>query len=212
MINILHDLPPKMFVAVSGGMDSMVFLDFLIRGRKDIKVLHYNHGTPHGEDAEKFVTEYCNEKEIPLTIGRWGGSEILKGEQSFRDARYDFFYAAMKGSCRKLITCHHLEDQVETYIFYMLRGYVKFIPYARTPGIIRPFLLVPKHRILNYQKDKDVPYIKDPSNDENHYSRNRIRNMILPQIRRINPGIETTVTKLFQKSDYSGPDPYSYGE
>ena len=69
MIKILGNLPEKTYVACSGGPDSMAILDFLIRGRRDVTVAHFNHDTPFGRFAEKFVKSYCKNNDIKLVIG-----------------------------------------------------------------------------------------------------------------------------------------------
>ena len=77
-IKFIGKLPGKAYLACSGGPDSMAILDFLRNGKKDITVIHFNHGTDHGADAERFLTEYCREKEITIVTG---------SIDSFRDKR-----------------------------------------------------------------------------------------------------------------------------
>ena len=70
MIRILGKIPQNVCIAVSGGRDSMAVLDFFRRGRKNVVVLHYNHGTEHAKDAQQCVAHYCKEHEIPLCVGQ----------------------------------------------------------------------------------------------------------------------------------------------
>ena len=58
MIRILGRLPEKIYVACSGGPDSMAVLDFLVKGKRDVTVAHFNHDTPFGRFAEKFVKQF----------------------------------------------------------------------------------------------------------------------------------------------------------
>ena len=69
MIKILGKVPEKVYVACSGGPDSMAILDFLIRGKRDVTVAHFNHDTPFGRFAENFVKGYCKDNSIELVIG-----------------------------------------------------------------------------------------------------------------------------------------------
>jgi tRNA(Ile)-lysidine synthase TilS/MesJ len=71
MIKVLGGIPKSEFgIACSGGVDSMAILDFLVKGRYNPHILYFNHNTEHGDEAEKFITEYCNQKNLKLTIGR----------------------------------------------------------------------------------------------------------------------------------------------
>ena len=64
MIKLQGKLPHRVYVACSGGVDSMAAVDFLSR-KHDVFVLHFNHGTEHGHKAMQFVEKYCKEKDIP---------------------------------------------------------------------------------------------------------------------------------------------------
>ena len=76
MIKLQGKLPRKISVAVSGGVDSMVALDFLKRNHV-VNVLHYNHGTGHSDEAEAFVTRYCKDNGISLFCSQ---RRLLKSE------------------------------------------------------------------------------------------------------------------------------------
>jgi tRNA(Ile)-lysidine synthase TilS/MesJ len=120
MIKLLGKLPRKITVACSGGVDSMVALDFLRRNHT-VEVLHFNHGTAHGEQAEEFVLRYCRKNSIPFLVDRVR-STIPPGrsrEDWWRNQRYEFFD---KYTDRPVVTCHHLDDCVETWIFSSLNG------------------------------------------------------------------------------------------
>ena len=129
MFKLLGSIPKEPFLlAVSGGQDSMVFLDFLKRyPNNEFELLYFNHGTVHGEEAEKFLIQFCKENELILHIGRIS-REKQQGEspeEFWRKERYAFFETFSK----TIITCHHLNDVVETYLFTSLRGCGKLIPY-----------------------------------------------------------------------------------
>ena len=69
MIRLLKQLPRHVNVACSGGIDSMVALDFLCKGKRDVTVVHFDHGTLHSEHARKFVEDYCRLHDLKLIIG-----------------------------------------------------------------------------------------------------------------------------------------------
>jgi tRNA(Ile)-lysidine synthetase-like protein len=196
VIKVLGKIPKVEFgLACSGGVDSMAILDFLIKGRYYPHVLYFNHNTEHGDEAESFITNYCKEMGLTLTIGRTELSPKSNKEKIWSDLRYDFFSKFNF----PIITCHHLDDCVETYIFSCLRGFQSVIPYSRGSNIIRPFLLNEKSVFEDWCKNKNVPFIQDESNFSLDYSRNRIRNKIVPEALQVNPGLKTVVKKMIKK-------------
>lgn len=194
MIKVLGNIPKGEFgLACSGGVDSMAILDFLLSGKYRPHVLYFNHNTSHGDDAEKFITDYCLSKDLKLTIGQTNLKPTSNKEKIWSDARYEFF----SKFDFPIITCHHLDDCVETYIFSCLRGFQSVIPYSKG-NVIRPFLLNEKSVFSNWCNDKGVPFIEDMSNDCVDFSRNRIRHNIVPEALKVNPGLKTVVRKMIK--------------
>ena len=115
-------------------------------------------------------------------------------EAEWREERYKFFYEFD----RPLITCHSLDDQVETWLFYAMRGRPRLIPYRRD-HVIRPFMLTKREDMYDWCLRKAVPYLEDPSNKDTSFARSRIRHNILPEVLEINPGIHTTISKKIKK-------------
>ena len=68
MIKLLVPLPKKVTIACSGGIDSMAVVDFL-RRKHDVTIAHFHHGTKHGEEAHRFVAQYCTDNNIPMFFG-----------------------------------------------------------------------------------------------------------------------------------------------
>lgn len=192
-IDFLGKIPRNVILACSGGPDSMAVLDFLIRGRKNVTIAYFNHGTSHGEYAEKFLREYSKNNNIDAIFGKISSNTKPKDkslEEWWRDERYRFF----KSLPGKKITCHHLNDVAEWWIFSSLNGNPKIIPY-RNGNVIRPFLLTPKSSFIDWCKRKNVPYIVDPGNTDLKFARSRIRNEIMPQALNINPGLLKVLKK-----------------
>lgn len=194
MINISGKIPKEAYLAVSGGLDSMVGLDFLRRSKKrKLEILHFNHGTTHSDEAEAFVRSKCESLGLRLFVGKIKTKKDRRESQEeyWRRERYSFFE---NFNDKKIITFHHLSDQVETYIFTMLNGREMLIPYHRD-NYIRPFLLTSRLQLEEWAESKSVEHIDDPSNFDTKYSRNLIRHELIPLIKRINPGIEKVVKK-----------------
>ena len=197
MIHITGKIPKRVAIAVSGGIDSMAVLDFL-RRKHDVIVLHYNHGTPYAPKAEALVREYCAEQQLTLRIGRCN-EEMPAGvsaEAWWRDQRYKFFTQV---TSLPIITAHHLDDQVENWIFTSMNGNPFLIPHKRDQ-FIRPFLTTEKRDFTQWCVRKGVPTVDDPSNSETKYRRNYIRHTMMPHVLAINPGIRKTIKKKVIKS------------
>lgn len=193
MINVLGSIPKKVAVAVSGGADSMAALDFLSRSNRDLLVLHFNHGTPFSSEAEAFVKSYCKNRDIRLEAGaisRERSSDESR-EEYWRNERYAFFSNFLD---RKIITCHHLDDAVETWLFTSIHGNPMLIPYSRD-NFIRPFLTTRKAALTGWCARKGVPFLEDPSNTDVAYMRNLIRHELMKTVLTINPGIHKVVKK-----------------
>ena len=192
MIHITGKIPKRVAIAVSGGIDSMAVLDFLRRSR-DVVVLHYNHGTPYAPKAEALVRAYCMQHKLTIVIGRCE-EEMPAGvskEAWWRDQRYKFFTEA---TSLPIVTAHHLDDQVENWIFTSMNGNPFLIPHARDQ-FIRPFVTTEKNDFTLWCVRKGVPTIDDPSNDDTKYRRNYIRHTMMPHVLTINPGIKKTIRK-----------------
>lgn len=197
MFRLLMPVPRTVFVAVSGGPDSMAVLSFLKNNHKVIAV-HYNHGTEHGKEAEAFVVKAMKAMEIPLIVGR-NYDEIPVGtskEEFWRDKRYAFFKRAVGN--QPLVMAHTLDDAMETWIFKSAHGRPNLIPPYRG-NVLRPFLLCRKKELLDWCKYRNIPYVMDPGNYDNKYPRVRIRQVIMPSWLKINPGFPKTIRKKYIK-------------
>jgi len=194
MIRIIGKIPQRVTVACSGGIDSMSVVNFLLDGKRKVQLAYFNHDTPHSKEAEKFVREYAAKKKLILTIGRVKGNRGKRSlEEFWRDERYKFLTSL--GSSY-VITCHHLDDVVETWLFKSIHGNPGLIPYKREPNIYRPFLMTEKREFLSYADRKKIEWVEDPSNRmTKNIMRNQIRHNIVPQVLKVNPGIRTTIRK-----------------
>ena len=193
MIKLTVPLPKSITIACSGGVDSMAVVDFLSR-KHDITIAHFNHGTKHGEKAHQFVANYCANNNMSMLVG-FCRTEKLKQESQeeyWRRERYDFFK-----ELGPVLTCHHLDDCVETYIWSALHGTLKVIPMIRN-NVLRPFLTTRKDEFKSWCLRHEVPWIEDKSNQDTKYMRNYVRNVLMPQALHVNPGLHTLVKKIVE--------------
>lgn len=195
MIQLLHKLPRKVTVAFSGGVDSMAILNFLSNNH-EVDAAFFHHGTKTSELAHEFVTKYCNDHNIKLSVSHLKNEKPkeLSWEEHWRDERYQFLE-----TFEYVVTGHHLNDCIETYVWSTMHGTPKVIPKSRN-NIYRPFLLNSKQVFVDWCNKKKLVWQEDFTNECTDYTRNYIRKHVIPHVYNINPGIEKVVKKLILNS------------
>ena len=198
-------------VGVSGGPDSMTLLSILLKLKEEfnlkIYVAHVNHMLRENAiKDEEYVKEFCKKNNIEMFIKKANISEIAKKEkigleEAGRNARYNFFEEILKNTeSNKIAIAHNINDKVETIIMNTLRGSgvsgLKGIEPKRKK-YIRPLIEIERHEIEKYCIENEINPRHDESNDDNTYTRNKIRNIIIPYIRNeFNPNIIKTLNRL----------------
>ena len=203
----------KILVAFSGGPDSVFLYNLLFFLREyysiEISLIYVNHNLR--EDVENdlnFVEEFSKENNVPLYIEsvdvrKYAAENKKSIELAARELRYEAIEKVLQNlNYDKIATGHNLDDNIETFIFRLLRGTslkgLKGIPSERK-NIIRPILQFEKKEILNYLQENKKSYIIDYTNSENDYTRNYIRNEIFPMFVNINPTFRNKVNELIQE-------------
>lgn len=196
MIRFIGKLPRKCVVAFSGGVDSVSVVDFMVAGKKDVKLAFFHHGTQASSKAQAFVERFSAERGLQLSVGKIEGYRPRGKslEEHWRDCRYEFLAQFEE----PVVTAHHLDDAVETWIFTSLHGNSRLIPYRRG-NVVRPFLLTPKSEMLSWANRKGLVWAEDESNRDTRYMRNLIRHNIVPEALKVNPGLRTLVMKKYLK-------------
>ena len=199
MIRIIGKIPQKITIACSGGVDSMAIANFLLEGKRTVHLAYFNHDTSHSKEAERFIKEYSAKNKLALTVGRVSGTRgKLSLEEFWRNERYKFLESLKS---EYIITCHHLDDAVETWLFSCFHGTPKVIPYQRGENIYRPFLLTEKKEIIKYAKGRNLKWLEDPSNRmTKNIMRNQIRHNVMPHVLKVNPGIRKVIRKKLLES------------
>lgn len=198
MIQIQGKLEREVYVACSGGVDSMAVVDFLMKNH-EVNLMFFNHGTETSRDAQEFLSDWVVDKrkdpfryEPSLTIGFISRpkEKSESWEEYWRIQRYEWFHSYK----HSIITCHHLDDCVETWIFTSLNGQGQIIPYSNK-NVIRPFRMNKKTEFSNWCRNKNVPWIEDTSNENPKFMRNFIRHEIVPKAMVVNPGLHKVIRK-----------------
>lgn len=194
MIRFIGKIPNKCTVAFSGGVDSVAVVDFLLNGRKEVDLAFFHHGTETSTSALNFVTEFATERGLDLRIGRLSRDRLKEEslEEFWRNERHWFFSTFNS----PVITGHHLDDAIETWIFTSLHGESRLIPHS-SGNVVHPFLITPKKEFISWCKRKKLSWIEDESNCDVRFMRNLIRHRIVPEALKVNPGLHKVIKKKY---------------
>lgn len=203
----------KIILAVSGGIDSMVLLDLVSKHIKheNIIIAHCNHGFRQESDDEAIFVQKISQQ-LGFVFEYKKAEGLSNNELAAREFRYSFFYHLMnKYHAKAILTAHHKNDQIETFLFRLMRGAglvglsgMKENDEERK--IMRPLLSFTRKEIETYAKLHNVTWMEDPTNSETNYDRCWIRNEIIPSIEKRKPGLTNIIFKTAQNfsevSDY----------
>jgi len=188
----VQDVEGPYLVAVSGGVDSMALLNFMMDDRREIVVAHFDHRLrpESGKDAG-FVRGFCLANGVRCEIGI-AGAMSGNVENAARMQRYKFLLeTAEKYGCNTILTAHHLDDQAETIFLNICRGTglngLKGIAKRKPLGskiIYRPLLDFRKEDLKAYLNNIKVEWIEDPTNVDGN-ARAKIRHKIFPLIQEL---------------------------
>lgn len=182
----------------SGGVDSMVLCDVLLKLNYKIGIAHCNFQLRENESAEdeKFVEHYAAQNKLPFHSVKFDTKAFKKGktistQMAARELRYEWFEKIRKeNNYHKIVSAHHLDDQVETILLNMTKGTgLQGLTgmQAQNGFVVRPMLEISKQEILQYAKENKVDYREDSSNETDNYQRNKIRHHVIPILNEINP-------------------------
>lgn len=201
----------SVLVGLSGGADSAALTHVLYKLSKKygfrVYAAHVNHGlrAKAAERDAEFSKEFAEKLGIEFflleaDVKRIAREKKISEELAGRLVRYDFFEQLQKKyNIDKIATAHHKNDNAETILMNFMRGSgisgLCGIPYERG-NIIRPFLDVKREEIETYCENNGLSYVTDETNTEAVYTRNKIRNILIPKIEKLfNPSFVDTITK-----------------
>ena len=194
-------------VGLSGGADSSALLEalYLLKEQYSLSLFaaHINHGI-RGEEAdndEAFAESLAKQRDIPFLCLKADAPAYAKEhriglEEAGRRIRYDYFESCAKGG--KIATAHTLSDNAETVLLHLSRGAgtkgLCGIPPVRG-NIIRPLIECSRDEVEAFCKKRGLDFVTDSTNLCDDYSRNFIRNNIIPLFKKLNPGFERAVSR-----------------
>ena len=188
--NFLKLKENKFLLAHSGGVDSSVLFDLFLKLDLQFGLVHCNFNLRgnESEDDFNFVKEIADSNKKIFFYKKFNTikySTLNKKsiQLSARELRYSWFLEILeKENYKYIVTAHHLNDQLETFLINSSRGSglkgVIGIP-SNNNNLLRPLLIFSKDKILDYAKKNKIKWREDSSNKENKYLRNFIRNKII---------------------------------
>lgn len=191
----------KIYIGLSGGVDSMVLLHFIKTNFTDIDIeaIHVNHGIQEiGKKWAIDCAEFCDKLNVKLNVAEVSVAAGGNLEERARIARYSAFKEIAGGGLIAL--AHHADDVAETLMLRLLRGSgteaagnMRELSKHDDLSIWRPLLKISRSDIEDYARTNEIPWVEDPSNKNEMFDRNFIRNSLLPMLEERFPGAKSNL-------------------
>jgi tRNA(Ile)-lysidine synthase len=204
----------KILIAFSGGPDSLVLTNLLLKFQKTLNILeiqlaHLNHALRKESDQDQeFCEKFANNLGLKIHVKKVDVKKVAKElkisvEEAGRLERYKFFNEILqKENLNKIATGHHLSDLTESIVLWFIQGNKRGLKGFRPKenNIIRPLYLITKEEIEEYCQKNGLVYLVDQSNFSRKYLRNQVRLDVIPILKKINPDLENSMLNLSQFS------------
>lgn len=187
----------SLLLAHSGGVDSCVLAHLFLKANVDFSVAHCNFQLrDEASDQDlAFVKKWCDKHGISFfsrTFDTKAYQDLMKKstQEAARDLRYEWFASLMdEVGFQGLVTAHHLNDQLETFLINATRGtgLSGLLGISERKKIYRPLRGISKKTILNYARENKIKWREDDSNAQCNYLRNKIRHQVVTPLENINP-------------------------
>ncbi len=199
-------------VALSGGADSMVLVDILLKLGYSFHAAHCNFHLrkEESDQDERFVFDFCLENNVPLHVTHFdtyseADREGVSIEMAARDLRYKWFRHIMQEhNFSWLVTGHHGDDMIETFFLNLSRGTglrgLKGMSCCNG-DVVRPLLPFSREEIESYCKKNNISFRTDSSNTDTAFFRNNVRHNIIPVMNELNPSFFDTMMQNFHNLD-----------
>ncbi|MGA2407703.1 MAG: tRNA lysidine(34) synthetase TilS [Bacteroidales bacterium] len=209
-LNNLIKPADNILLAVSGGIDSMVMTHLFHRYGYNIGIAHCNFSlrARESDKDEEMVRQYASEHNIPFYSTRFETKAYAKKhglsiQMAARELRYKWFEEIRKkNGYESIAVAHNLNDNIETLIINLIRGTGLSGMAGMKPvsnRIIRPLLFATRQDIITYRNQHKIVFREDKSNADTKYIRNKIRHLIIPVLKEINPSIEITLNETAER-------------
>lgn len=206
----------RFIIAVSGGIDSVVLTHLCKQSNFDFAIAHCNFNL-RGEESnadELFITELGESLDVEVFVQHFDTTSFSESsgvsiQMAARELRYEWFNDLCKQlGFQYILTAHHLDDSLETFIINLTRGTglegLLGIP-ATNNNIVRPLLPFTRENIESFAKDYQLAWREDRSNASTKYLRNKIRHKVIPELKLVNSKLiqnfKHTIAHLNDTSD-----------
>lgn len=212
--NLIPDPTQPVIVGLSGGADSVALVHLLVTLGYNCIPAHCNFKL-RGEESqrdEQFAREFARSMNLEFETIQFNTTEYAQEkkisiEMAARELRYQWFETIRKKHRAGCIAVgHQLGDTIETVLLNLIRGTgLKGLTGIKPKNdkIIRPLLEITREELIDYLNIHSLSYINDSSNSSNEYTRNKIRNQLIPVIQSINPSFQTTFQNTIQNLNNS---------
>lgn len=209
-------------IAISGGVDSVVLAHLMKRAGFTCQLAHMNfqlRGKESDRD-EQFVAALAKQWEVQLHIKianttQFAEENKLSLQEAARELRYEWFaelrqqiiHAGNNQQPTKncwILTAHHADDNIETLLLHLMRGtglegLAGIQPIRKNQNLIRPLLPFFKNDLLAYAQENELAFVEDSSNASDHYTRNKLRHLVLPALREIFPDVDQQLSANIER-------------
>lgn len=178
--------PGKYIIAVSGGVDSIVLLDLLVKHNNlELIVAHFDHGIRESSHKDAMFVEGLAKKYRLEFVSERAELGENASEETARKVRYAYLQEVKKEhSAAAIITAHHADDVLETVIINIIRGtgWRGLSALRNEKIVLRPLLHMKKDEIYTYAKQNKLLWQEDETNQDSKYLRNYVRLNIVPKL------------------------------
>lgn len=186
-------------IAFSGGNDSLVLAHFC-RRNPNVILCHFHHGDEYSDDIAQGCIDRAKQLGLPIQIGYIDRDRLPNEniESYWRQERYKFLFN-LPGKI--VLTAHHLNDAMETWLWSSLNGKPRLINpiQHRDNGqtLLRPFIMFSRKELEDYARNHGLVPVDDPTNQDTTHTRSFIRAHIMNDLLTINPGFDTVIKKKY---------------
>ena len=205
----------KVIVWCSAWPDSMFLVYKILETKfaKNLVICYFNHNLrEEALEEERFLEDLAREKWFQIEIWDAKIKELkekfyksISLEELARQKRYEFFNAILNiYNSDKILLAHHLDDKIETFFFNLVRGSkISWLVNMKEKSwvILRPLLNISKKEILEFLEKNNLPYKIDKTNFENDFTRNKLRNLIIPKFSEINEKYKQNISNFMDYLD-----------
>ncbi len=190
--------PKDVYLAFSGGIDSVVLLHNLIKRKINVTLVHVHHNTQWCDTELKFAMEIAAFYKVDIKVFKIPKYDKSTSLESFWSIHRNNIFLTLD---KPVLTGHNLDDAIEWYLMSTLQGTVKLLNYQNR-NILRPMLGIRKNDIIKYAKHFNLKYLTDPTNNDTAFNlRNKVLHTLVPNVESIFPGIAKTVLRLIREKE-----------